>query len=397
VASEVAIAALRRFARETLHKITAKPFTSPTAGHSQRPVIGQQRALKRTQEVPNSASRRHKYLMMITFWEWLGQGYEYGFVLELQRLLREMRGDEGYQAFIQETNREFRTWIGTILRMGKFSDPRNEAEARAIVADPDYFSYAQELVAAASGGRARLRGQDVLDGAQDVNMQLWKTLLNPKLCEAEGVTWESRNPLSVQRNGIRGTIRAWARYKAGHFAARLNKLRSGVTTHQISQIQDPDQPFELSARPAMSDLEWEDLKQAIISDLEAQLRKEIEAQGPHWQSRVRNLRWAVEIVKRQMAIPWEWRSMPAIADEIPGLEAGLRGGLADQLKRRIDQARRKALGEARLSFLQPADRGGWPLSLGRANPCDSERCVTAWRWLKRPRAAYPQYGTLNSA
>jgi hypothetical protein len=363
-----AIAALRRSPRETLHKITAKPFTSPTAGHSQRPVISQQQLLRRLQVVPNSAASPHKYFMMMTFWEWLGQGFECGFV---QRLIREMRGDEGYRAFIEETNREFRTWIGTILRMSKFTDPRNQAEAQAIIADPNYFLYAQELLAAASGGRARLRGQDVLDAAQEVNIQLWLNLLNPKLYAPEGVTWESRNPLSAQRNGIRGTIRAWARNKAGHFAARLNKLRSGVTTRQISQIQEPDQPFEPPARPEMSDLEWEDLKNAIINDLEAQFRKEIEAQGPHWQSRARNLRWAVEIAKKQMAIPWEWRSMPEIADEIPGLEAGLRGGLADQLKRSIDQARRKALGEARLLFLQPGDRRAWPVIFGQASPCDT--------------------------
>jgi hypothetical protein len=166
------------------------------------------------------------------------------------------------------------------------------------------------------------------------------------------VTWESKNPFSAERGGIRGTIRSWARNKAGHFAARINKRRTGVATRQISQIQDPDNPFEPPARASMSDLEWDDLKRAIVNDLETQLRTEIEAQGPHWQSRVRNLRWAVQIVQRQMAIPWEWRSMPEIADEIPGLEAGLRGGLADQLKRRIDQARRKALGEARLLFLK---------------------------------------------
>jgi hypothetical protein len=198
--------------------------------------------------------------MMMTFWEWLGQGYEFGFVQELQRLLREMRGDEGYHAFIDQTNQEFRKWIGAILRMGKFTDPRNEAEAKAIVSDPAYFNYAQELVAAASGGRARLRGQDILDGAQDVNMQLWLALLNPKLYQPEGVTWESKNPLSAERGGIRGTIRSWARNKAGHFAARLNKLRSGVATRQISQIHDPDRPFDLPARPQESDLEWDDLK-----------------------------------------------------------------------------------------------------------------------------------------
>ncbi len=55
------IAALRRFAREPLHKITTKPFTSPTAGHSQRPVISQQQLLRRFQAVPNSAAWRHKY------------------------------------------------------------------------------------------------------------------------------------------------------------------------------------------------------------------------------------------------------------------------------------------------------------------------------------------------
>ena len=113
-------------------------------------------------------------------------------------------------------------------------------------------------------------------------------------------------------------------------------------------------------------MEWSDIRNAIINDLETQLRKEIEEQGPHWQSRARNLRLAVEIVKRQMEIPWEWRSMPEVAREIRGLQSGLRGGLADELKRRIDQARRKALGEATLGFLQPADRGAWPVILGRA-------------------------------
>jgi hypothetical protein len=278
---------------------------------------------------------------MFTFWGWLGQGYECGFV---QRLFRE--GDEGYQAFLDETNREFRKMIGTILQMGKFTDPRNEAEAKALVADPNYFNYAQELLAAAGGGRARLRGQDVLDGAQDANVQLWMSLLNPKLYEPGGATWESRNPYSAARGGIRGTIRSWARNVAGHFAARLTKRRAGASTRQISQIHDPDDPFEPPARPSMSDLEWHDLKQAIINDLETQLRNEIEAQGPHWRARAKTLSWAIEIVRRQMAIPWEWRSMPEVARDVPGLEAGLRGGLADLLKRRIDQARRKALGEA---------------------------------------------------
>ena len=145
--------------------------------------------------------------MMMTFWEWLGQGYEFGFV---QRLIHEMRGDEGYQAFLDQTNRAFRKMIGAILQMNKFTDPRNEAEAKALASDPNYFNYAQELMTAAGGGRARLQGQDVLDGAQDANIQLWMKLLDPKLYQAAGVTWETKNPFSAARGGIRGTIRSWA-------------------------------------------------------------------------------------------------------------------------------------------------------------------------------------------
>jgi hypothetical protein len=314
---------------------------------------------------------------MITFWEWLGQGYEFGFAQELLRLLREMRGDEGFQAFIDQTNREFRTWIRTLLQMSKFTDPRNEAEARAIVADPNYFDYAQELVNAARGGRARLRGQDIVAGALEANFKLWMNLLNPQLYQPEDVTWESRNPFSAVRGGIRGTIRSWARNAAGHFAARIHKRRTGVATYQASQIQEPDNPFDPPDRPQESELEWEDLKQAIINNLEAQAEREVEAQGPHWKSRVRNLRWAVEIVTRQMAIPWTWRSMPEIAAEIPELQAGLRGGLADQLKRRIDQARRKVLGEARLLSLKPEDWRAWPVIVGQACPSGSGQFATA--------------------
>jgi hypothetical protein len=283
---------------------------------------------------------------MMTFWEWLGE-----------------TGDEGYQAFLNQTNTEFRTWITAILQMGKFTDPRNETEAKAIVADPNYFNYAQELVAAAGGGRARLQGQDVLDGAQEANVELWRKLLDPRLYQAAGVTWESRNPYSAERGGIRGTIRSWARNKAGHFAARINKRRTGVTTRQISQIRDPDNPFDPAARPQMSELEWDDLKRAIINDLETQLEKEVASTGPHWQSRARNLRWAVEIVKRQMALPWQWRSTSEIMQEIPDLRAKVtndrgemqRGGLANQLKGIIDKARNKALGECSAHLVHSLD------------------------------------------
>jgi hypothetical protein len=285
---------------------------------------------------------------MMTFLEWMGDGLS----REWRFFLREMRGDQGYQAFVDQTNRQFRTMIGALLRLGKFTDPRNEAEARSLVADPASFNYAEELVLAAGSSRARLRGQDVLDGAQEANFQVWRKLLNPRLYEPADVTWESRNPSSVGRGGIRGTIRAWARNAAGHFAARIHKRRTGVATYQTSQIQDPDKPFEPPARLQHSELEWDDLRRAIIGELKAQLHKELRQQGPHWQSRARNLRWAAEVVRRQMATPWEWRSMPEVAAEIPELRGRLRGGLADQLKGIIDKARQKALGEDRQRALR---------------------------------------------
>jgi hypothetical protein len=253
-------------------------------------------------------------------------------------------GDEGYRAFLTQTNAEFRRWIEAILKMERFSHPRNQAEAQAIVSDPNYFNYARELVAAAGGGRARLGGHDVLDAAQEVNGELWMKLLNPNLYAPQGVTWETKNSSSAERNGIRGTIRAWARNAAGTFAARLGKRRASAATYQASQIGKTDQPLDPPARPELSEVEWNDIKVGVVNELETQLRKEIESKGPHWQSRVRNLQWAIEIVKRQMVTPWQWRSMPEIAPEVPGLQDKLRGGLADQLKRQIDQARMKVLG-----------------------------------------------------
>jgi hypothetical protein len=287
---------------------------------------------------------------MITFWQWLD---------ECQRLVHEERGassgDQGYQAFIDQTNAEFRRMISVILRKGKFTDHRNEAEAKAIVADSSYFNYAQELLSAASGGRSRLKGQDVMDGAQEASGELWIHLFNPKLYEPKGATWESKNPLSAARGGIRGTIRSWARHKAGHFAARLHKRRTGVVTRQVSQIHKPGKLLDSPDRHTMSDFEWDDLRRAIIKDLKDQLQREIATHGPHWESRARNLRFAVEVVQAQMRFPWQWLSMPEAIQEVPGLKAKLtngqgvlqRGGLVNTLKVIIDKARSKALGEGK--------------------------------------------------
>jgi hypothetical protein len=52
---------------------------------------------------------------MMTFWEWLGQ--------DLQRLLREMRGDEGYQAFVDSQNRSFKVFLKQLIQARKFTDP----------------------------------------------------------------------------------------------------------------------------------------------------------------------------------------------------------------------------------------------------------------------------------
>src|SRR5262249_38996220 len=152
------------------------------------------------------------------FWEWLGQGYECGFVQELQRLFRE--GDEGYQAFLDQTNREFRRMIGAILQMGKFTDPRNEAEAKAIVTDPHYFNYAQELLAAAGGGGggSRVRGQGRSGrragrkrATGDVVADPWAVRprrrarggQDPILCPATGHSWDVSSRGTPQSRPLR--------------------------------------------------------------------------------------------------------------------------------------------------------------------------------------------------
>jgi hypothetical protein len=65
--------------------------------------------------------------------------------------------------------------------------------------------------------------------------------------------------------------------------------------------------------------------------------------GKHWQSRVRNLRWAIAIVDKQMAYPFQRRSMPEVMAEIPGLQGIRRGGLQQALKALIDDARLRAV------------------------------------------------------
>ena len=65
--------------------------------------------------------------------------------------------------------------------------------------------------------------------------------------------------------------------------------------------------------------------------------------GKHWEARVRNLRWAIAIADKQMAFPYQWRSMPEVMEEIPELRGVARGGLQQVLKNLIDDARMRAV------------------------------------------------------
>src|SRR5262245_54538686 len=81
-------------------------------------------------------------------------------------------------------------------------------------------------------------------------------------------------------------------------------------------------------------LESQLCKIPVIKDLHNEL--ESKRRGKHWETRVRNLRWAIAIVDKQMAVPYQWRSMPEVMAEIPGLQGVPRGGLQQVLTNLID-------------------------------------------------------------
>jgi hypothetical protein len=58
---------------------------------------------------------------------------------------------------------------------------------------------------------------------------------------------------------------------------------------------------------------------------------------------VRNLRWAIAIVAKQMEVPYQWRSMPEVMAEIPELQDVGRGGLQQALKGLVDDARNRVV------------------------------------------------------
>jgi len=233
-----------------------------------------------------------------------------------------------------------------VLRnVGKYDPARGAGSTfadQALIADQtnSLFNYGQELVRIASSGRGRLSGGDVLQGATEAAGRMWEKLWRIE-SYAGTQTWENRFPLSVQRGGIRGTVRAFANNLIGHFAQRLRKSRASVSTFQQSQLEEPMEP---EGREASPEGEWGEWRSAIVGELVKDLHHEMANEGgKHWESRVRNLRWAIAIADKQMAIPFQWRSMPEVMGEIPELEGIPRGGLQQVLTNLIDDARMRVV------------------------------------------------------
>jgi hypothetical protein len=169
---------------------------------------------------------------------------------------------------------------------------------------------------------------------------MWELLWRPEAYPG-AETWETRFPRSAERGGIRGTVRAVANNFIGHYAQRLRKARASVPTVQTSQVGDNENPIDVAAAAGTPPGEWEEWREAILGELIKDLHNELARNrgGKHWQARVRNLRWAVAIAEKQMATPYEWRSMPEVMAEIPELRGVGRGGLQQTLKALIDGAR----------------------------------------------------------
>jgi hypothetical protein len=259
---------------------------------------------------------------MRTFWQW-------------------MEGDEGRQAFIESQNRSFQAFLRQLLAARKISDPRLVQEAEALLADPSLFDYGEELLKLAARGRGRLAGGDTLQAATEVAGRLWETLWRPQAYPG-AQTWETRFPRSVHRGGLRGTVRAYANYLLGHFAQRLRKSRARFPTVQWSQIDAPLDPVAPATDPAG---EWDEWRAAILAELIHDLRR-AEASNPggkHWQARIRNLRWALAVAEKQLAIPYQWRSMAEVMQEIPELRGIPRGGLQQTLQALIGNARMRVV------------------------------------------------------
>jgi hypothetical protein len=268
---------------------------------------------------------------MQTFWQWL-LGHP---------LLPFMEGDQGRQAFIDAQNRSFLAFLRDLLAARKITDPRLVQEAEGLLADPSLFNYGEELLKLAARGRGRLAGGDTLQAATEVAGRLWEKLWRPQAYPGTQ-TWETRFPRSVHRGGLRGTVRAYANHLLGHFAQSLRKSRSRFPTVQWSQIDTPLDPAAPAADPAG---EWGEWRAAILAELTHDLRR-AEASNPggkHGQARVRNHRLALIIAEKQLAIPYQRRSMAEVLQEIPELRGIPRGGLQQTLKALIDNAQMRVV------------------------------------------------------
>jgi hypothetical protein len=275
-----------------------------------------------------------------SFREWLRLPYPSIPIFEARRL-GGFRSDIGLRAFIDAQNWSFKDFLKKLLATKKITDPLLVQEAQALIAGQADFSYGAELLRIASAGRARLAGADALQAATEAAGRMWELLWRPE-SYAGTQTWETRFPLSALRGGIIGTVRAVANNLIGHFAQRLRKSRAAVSTVQSSQI---DEPIDPEGRASNPEGEWQEWKEAILRELTKNLNRELASKrgGKHWDARVRNLRWAIAVADRQMAFPYQWRSMPEVMAEIPGLRGVPRGGLQQALKNIIDDARMRVI------------------------------------------------------
>jgi hypothetical protein len=293
--------------------------------------------------------------------------------------------DVGLQAFIDSQNWSFKDFLTKLLAAKKITDPQLVQEAETLIADDSnsIFNYGKELLRIASAGRGRLAGADALQGATEAAGKMWEKLW--RLESYAGVqTWESRFPRSVQRGGIRGTVRAFANNLMSHFAQRLRKSRASVSTFQQSQLEEPMEPEGRATNP---EGEWEEWKTAILGELVQDLRNEEASNqgGKHWQARIRNLRSAIAVAERLMAFPYQSRSMSEVMKEIPGLQGIPRGGLQQMLKRLIDDARMRVVKRLGTEKEQAVAYGLQKRSHRSLRQTEGRILPSLWDWRSRRR------------
>ena len=181
---------------------------------------------------------------------------------------------------------------------------------------------------------------------EEAGTQLWMTLLDPKLYQPAGVTWGEK-----ASSFLPAAMASVARSAPGH-ATRGGTLRrphhqtqDGRSHPPIQSTATPRKPVRLAGpsrkeRVGMGRLEEGHHQRFGI-------RRCKRKSHPRGALAIQGAKppLAVEIVKWQTALPWEWRSTPDVIDEIPGLKAKLtnaqgvvqRGGLVNQLKVIIDR------------------------------------------------------------